>query len=490
MVEGAATALGSVAILGLAGFLYHQYYKSLTLRKMDQAFVKGYSSFELAALFRHASSGSLVDNPEDIAEDDAWIPRPEQAVMDRIIDGTEQGHYYLIYGEKGTGKTSMLLKSMKRIDGDGVAMLEANGDVEIFRLRLGKALNYEFHEDYIGSLFSFKGPRDSTSLLDIERAFNKLEKIALKRRETTSRPLLLVINRAHVLNSGDEGKRLLDMIQQRAELWAASRLVTVVLFSDEYWIQEHMWPHETRLRVMPVHDIPKDAAISAMRDFRKAVFKEEASLEQLERVYGKIGGRLSFLNQAAKAPDMDKAVDFILKREKQWFLTQCWILGKEMDDNAEDHQDYCAAAMLVIKALVAKEDEMKKNGEVPSTHGSMLPSIPLHVARQIMTRPDFITHHDHVNIFSIDSNSMVQADSVAMHNVFREILAMPGFEEHLQETLDRLDELEGLGRTREIVLKDLRTEGDYVKVETGTGSAGNGSLRISIGHAPEGKDDE
>lgn len=44
-----------------------------------------------------------------------------------------------------------------------VAMFEAHSDLEIFRIRLGKALDYEFHEDYIGGYFSEKGPRDVSS---------------------------------------------------------------------------------------------------------------------------------------------------------------------------------------------------------------------------------------------------------------------------------------------------------------------------------------
>lgn len=85
-------------------------------------------------------------------------------------------------GEKGTGKSSMLFDAMQKVNGEGVSMFEAHADLEIFRVRLGKALDFEFHEDYIGSHFSERGPRDTTALLDIERAFNKLEKVALKRR--------------------------------------------------------------------------------------------------------------------------------------------------------------------------------------------------------------------------------------------------------------------------------------------------------------------
>ncbi|KAK5637114.1 hypothetical protein RRF57_012826 [Xylaria bambusicola] len=131
---------------------------------MENAFAVGYSSVELAALSRHVSATIPHSNltAADFEEND-WVPRSEQAIIDSIVDGTIKGQYHLITGEKGTGKTSMLLKAMRRSGGEGTAMLEAHGDPEIFRVRLGKALDFEFHEDYIGSLFSFKGPRDTTA---------------------------------------------------------------------------------------------------------------------------------------------------------------------------------------------------------------------------------------------------------------------------------------------------------------------------------------
>lgn len=79
---------------------------------------------------------------------------------------------------------------------------------------------------YIGSLFSIRGPRDTTPLLDIERAFNKLEKVALKRRQKGSPPLVLIVNSTHLVRDDHDGQDLLEMIQQRAEQWAASGLVT------------------------------------------------------------------------------------------------------------------------------------------------------------------------------------------------------------------------------------------------------------------------
>jgi hypothetical protein len=85
---------------------------------------------------------------------------------------------------------------------------------------------------YIGSLFSIRGPRDTTPLLDIERAFNKLEKVALRRRKAGSPPLILILNSTHLVRDDHDGQDLLEMIQQRAEQWAASGLVTTSKLSS------------------------------------------------------------------------------------------------------------------------------------------------------------------------------------------------------------------------------------------------------------------
>lgn len=80
---------------------------------------------------------------------------------------------------------------------------------------------------YIGSLFSIRGPRDTTALLDIERAFNKLEKVALQRRRKGEKPCILIINSVHLVRDDEDGRDVLELIQQRAEQWAASNLCTV-----------------------------------------------------------------------------------------------------------------------------------------------------------------------------------------------------------------------------------------------------------------------
>ena len=347
MFEAAATTGASILILGLVGFSYTKYYKYHVLEKMENAFRPGDPVLELAASGKGVpkpnplTGNDILEDSDDGHEGEArWIPREEQPKLDAIIAGRERNRYHLLIGEKGTGKSSMLIDAMAKVDGEGVAMMEAHADPEIFRIRLGRCLDFEFHEDNIGALFSIRGPRDASALLDIERAFNKLEKVALKRRAKVGRPLVLIINQAHLIRDDEDGRDLIELIQQRAEQWAASNLATVIINSDKYWVYERLKQHATRMELHQVGDLPKIQALQALKNYRMKYWKETTDAPILEEVYDKIGGRLTFLNKVAKSRNMIKKCDEICQTEKTWFLNNCGILGAEMDDDVMDQQKY------------------------------------------------------------------------------------------------------------------------------------------------------
>lgn len=98
--------------------------------------------------------------------------------------------------------------------------------------------------------------------------------------------------------------------------------------------------------------------------------------------------------------------------------------------------------------------------------GHILPSFPFHVAQQIMTRCDFIREMDILNLLTITNNAEVRASSVPMQRAFQEICSQEGFSEHLEKTLERIAAIESLGRTRELVAKDLVMGGTY-EIEQG-----------------------
>lgn len=100
------------------------------------------------------------------------------------------------------------------------------------------------------------------------------------------------------------------------------------------------------MEVIPVPDLPKDKAMRALKQFRAKYRNEDTPKDILATVYDKVGGRLTFLNRVAKAPDMIAACDTICLAEKTWFLNKCWILGEEMDDDVMDEQKYSVSFQL------------------------------------------------------------------------------------------------------------------------------------------------
>jgi hypothetical protein len=504
VLETAATTFASIAVLGLAGYSYHLYYKKMVLRKIEKAFEPGDPMLELAAPPPPAKVKVTGEDTSDLEiEEEHWVARPEQVKVSEIITGARTGRYYLLVGEKGTGKSSMILDAMRQVDGEGISMFEAHADLEIFRLRLGKALNYDFHEDYIGSLFSIRGPRDTTALLDIERAFNKLEKIAIRRRDQSIKagapkgPLILIVNSTHLIRDDDDGNDLIELMQQRAEQWAAAGLVTMLFNSDDYWVYERLKRYATRMEVLPILDLPKNRAMTALARYRAKYFpKETLDSNVLRQVYDNVGGRLNFLNRVAKSRDMLKMCENIKEAEKTWFLNKCGILGAEMDDDVMDQQKFASAAMVLAKALVEKQKEMDKSYDEEIGH--ILPQIPLFQARYIMTRADFIQSYDHENIFTIDSKAMVRADSVPMMNAFKEICAEEGFDDFLEATLDRISAIESIGRTKELTFKDLwfeqrneqRGKFSFVTKDTKGRETGSIEMRVTPNETPEDDKDD
>lgn len=288
----------------------------MILEKMENAFKPGDPVLDLAATDKNGSATGVLILGDDEQKREHWVLRDEQTLIDRIVDGSTRGQYHLLVGEKGTGKSSMLIDAMAKIDGEGCAMLDAHADPEIFRIRMGKALDFEFHEDNIGALFSIRGPRDASALLDVERAFNKLEKIAMRRRQRVGKPLILIFNSMHLVRDDEEGRDLLELLQQKAEQYAASNLATFIFNSDDYWIYERLKQYATRMNVIPILDLNKPKAISALANYRKKYRSEETEYSILEQVYDRVGGRLSYLGRVAKTEDMLKTADHIVSALK------------------------------------------------------------------------------------------------------------------------------------------------------------------------------
>ncbi|KAI0767071.1 hypothetical protein C8Q74DRAFT_1203613 [Fomes fomentarius] len=454
------------------------WYKENVLWKIEQAFAAGYDPALELAKGPHKKGASDIPSEDPLelewGTDEPWtqhLRRTEQNLIDRIIRGDEVGHYFILLGPKGTGKTTMVLDAMQAVQAEGVAMCDAHPDLEVFRLRLGKALNYEFNEDTQTGLFQRRDPREGGPALDIERALNKLEKVALRHAQKKGKPLILVLNNIHYFNHDDEGRNILLQFQQRAEAWAASGIMTMVFSTDDAWPFFVMRKAIKRPLVVSVYDLPTTDARTAIMRMRRNAGRSKESRETFKEVVGLVGGRLTYLGKVSKAADMVKHAEHMLAVEKAWLLSQIGLIP-DHDDDVMDEQKWSSCSWLLLREFVKMHREKVENTKEAIERGEAtkddldnlpLPRISYYECRQIMTRTDFMDDLDRKNIIAIDINHDVSPDSMLILHAAEEVVSEEGFDELLDNVRDRVDEIESLHRTRELTFKDI-DKGDSIRL--------------------------
>ncbi|ELU42110.1 AAA domain-containing protein [Rhizoctonia solani AG-1 IA] len=330
-----------------------EWYKANVLNKIEKAFESGYDP-ALEWLSQSPHSTNEVDEDGTLARalvlSSRHMKRDEQKIVDSIMEGKDRGHYHLFMGPKGSGKATMVLDAMKKVDADGVAICEAHPDLEVFRLRLGKALNYEYNEDSQTGLFQRRDPRE---------AMNKLEKVAFRRAKRTGRPIVLVINNIHLFNNDDEGRLLLQQLQQRAESWAER-------CHDDFWPYPVMRQIANRMHVHAVKDLGPDAAYRAFLKLRQDTLQnqsqEESESEQtLRDAAAASGGRLAYMSRLARSTErkMEDSIKRLKQGEKAWLLTNTGLIP-DCDDDVMDEAKHKVRldSMLTLEAarqVVSKE---------------------------------------------------------------------------------------------------------------------------------------
>uniref|UniRef100_A0A0W0F152 AAA protein C-terminal winged helix domain-containing protein n=1 Tax=Moniliophthora roreri TaxID=221103 RepID=A0A0W0F152_MONRR len=465
LLDAALTTVIGLGMVFVGGIAYLQWYKKSVLDKIELAFAPGYDpAMEVATNYLKNSTSS-----ED--EEAPWtnhFRRIEQDLIDRIITGEEHGHYFVLLGPKGSGKGTMLFDAMNVIQADGTAMCEAHPDLEVFRLRLGKALNYEFNEDSQTGLFQRRDPREGGPALDIERAMNKLEKVALRCVRRRGKPLVLIINNVHYFNNDDDGRNMLLQLQQRAESWAACGIMTIVFTMDDFWPFYVMRKSASRMHLVPIFDLAADVAVKAVTAMRMEMNKPADPLEITEAV-SIVGGRLSYLNKIARSKQVMEMADHLLKVEKAWLLSQIGLIV-DCDDDVMDEQKWSSCSWLLLQEFVRLRQEQERENPDTDPLKLPLPAIPYWRCRQIMTRADFLEELDRKNIIAIDEHHDVRPDSMLILHAARQVVETEDFQEILDNVRDRIDEIESLHRTRELTFKDLE-KGDKIRLVVDKGGA-------------------
>ncbi|CAG8491975.1 12562_t:CDS:2, partial [Racocetra persica] len=308
IVDSALTTIIGLAAIGLGGVVYNAWYEWNEIHKVELAFKK--------------PDPSLNRRIREFLKREDLLEKIQKAV-----EGHAPGKYLLLVGERGTGKTQLILNAMQKINQHGVVFAEAHSDCEIFKVRLGKALKYTYRQDYIGQLFAIEAPERGSALLDVEKALNVIEAVAIKYHKKHRRPLVLIINNIHAFKN--EG--LLELLQQRAESWAATEIVTM--------------RDASKMEVEMIRDLELEEAISLLKTNRP---ETEVVLKEIVE---QIGGRKSYLEKLAKEPDIYATAKRLENEERIWIINQIGLIP-DFEESAFDNQKYAAYAWKLIRAIV------------------------------------------------------------------------------------------------------------------------------------------
>ncbi|CAG8487214.1 5635_t:CDS:2 [Dentiscutata heterogama] len=410
VMDAVLTTVMGLAAVGLGGVFYQAWYEWNEAHQVELAFIKP------APLVKSRTG-------------DEFFKREETKQIREVVEGRAPGKYFLIVGERGTGKTQLILNAMDRIKQYGVVFTDAHSDNEIFKVRLGKALKYTYREDYVGQLFAREAPERGSALLDVEKALNMVEAVAIKYSKRRGRPLVLVINNIHTLKDDEEGDDLLELLQQRAESWAATKIVTMIFNTDDYLTHERMKRDASRMEVIRVRELQKEEAV----DLLKAKRKNESE-EYLREIVDRIGGRLSYIDKLAREPDISATVESLIDEERTWIINQIGLIP-DFEESAFDDQKYASCAWKLIREIVKSESN----------------SVKLNDGRKITGNPKWIEMMDHDNIIMIDEHQNIRADSKILLNLFKDIVSEDDFDETLDNVCERVEEVDKEQRTRELI---------------------------------------
>ncbi|KAF7799914.1 hypothetical protein EIP86_011157 [Pleurotus ostreatoroseus] len=171
-----------------------------------------------------------------------------------------------------------------------------------------------------------------------------------------------------------------------------------------------------------------------------------------------LGGRLSYLSQAATRADMLAHARAMVSTERAWLQSVVGLIP-DHDDDVMDEQKWSTCSWLLLREFVKIRQEQEEAVREKIEAGEMsptalaalpLPELPYYRCRQVMTRPDFLEALDRHNIIAIDINHNVTPDSLLLLHAAREVVEEDGFDDMLDDVRARVDEIESLHRTREL----------------------------------------
>lgn len=247
-------------------------------------------------------NGNKMDNYKSELEvdEEAKVPRPEVDSAISNILSKKEIRYFLVTGERGTGKSTAIRKAIKAKDKNAGEKADEKTGVVYFMAankdnakQLGDAIGMKLTNPVLNLLLQAV-EKEQTDKAYLTKLFFYLKLSSEKYKQTYQKPATLIIDACDLIAKND--KELLNDLQSHAKKYVDSKSLVIIFVSSEGLVlplleKSSDWSRAGR--VCYIGDIPDEEAKKYLTDKK---ISSDTALYAVENVSG---GRFEVLNKIA-----------------------------------------------------------------------------------------------------------------------------------------------------------------------------------------------
>lgn len=270
-------------------------------------------------------------------------PREEHQIRS-LLNSDFTNEYYFVYGEVGVGKTRLFVEVIRKMieennsKKNGAPIFVSVGQGSSFPDTLAEAVNFNFDEHisfsfYLDIIWRIESIPKKDNQSKFTRVLDAIEETAFEYMVETGNPVVLVIDGINDLKKEMPGA--LEILQDKAKLWADANIVKMIFINNDENIEEDMQKNPSSWsrcgECFIIGDLTRNEAIEFLtasdlmeNHICKGVDCLKFTMDEAEKIFDLVGGRIldliAFKRQYTKGVSVDEISESLRNRVREKFI--------------------------------------------------------------------------------------------------------------------------------------------------------------------------
>ena len=242
--------------------------------------------------------------------------------MFQVLNSEFSNQYYLIKGEVGTGKTRLIVETVREMikqqnaTREGAPVYVAVAQGKSFPDSLAEAVGFLYDEhinfrSLLDLVFHTQSMPARDDVHKLRRVLNAIELSAFRYMMKTGRPVVLVVDGVNSLPTSMPDA--LQILQEKAKLWADTNIAKVIFVSNdeetEKVLKQSSSSWSRAAAPLCVGDLTQEEVKEylGLKEFMESSTKNDKQkiahqmpIELVQKIYQSVGGKIHFLIQCKR----------------------------------------------------------------------------------------------------------------------------------------------------------------------------------------------